>query len=166
MGGVVFRGKRALKSRERRYLRRHCFILLGCQLAMLGSYAVFLAWAIASEDIGLRYLSAILLLPLLIIGRHLQRYLRPIYRDLRDNRVESLIGRVGSLVLTTELIPLDLGERTYYVPSRLFDAKKLDQPILIEYLPACGHIISIDGKANFPSLPLWLKLQLTVQRGP
>lgn len=157
-GGTIIKASRVLKPAERRYLWRRWAVFRGGQAAIGAGLLAFLAWAVVSEDNGLRFLFAILAGPALLGIKYLHEFAGVYGKDLKDDRVQSVVGAVGSLDLTAALVPLYLGERVYYIQADLLARKRQGQPIMVEFLKHTGLAVAIDGKSNLMTLKRWMEL--------
>lgn len=118
----------------------------------------FLAWAVASEDDGLRFLFVLLAVPTLLGIRYLHGLASTYGLDLKANRVQSVVGAVGSLELNADPVPLHLGEHTFYIQAHLLAGKRQGDPIMVEYLTHTSLAVAIDGKSNLTTLGRWMGL--------
>ena len=158
-GGTIIKASRGLRGAERRYLWRRWAAYRGAQAAIGAAVLAFLAWAVLSEDDGLRFLFALLAGPALLGIKHFHHAAGVYAGDLRDNRVESVVGAVGSLDVSPGLVPLYLGERVFYIQSELLTRKRQGEPIMVEFLRHTGLAVAIDGASNLMSLRRWFELE-------
>ena len=147
-GGTLIHGSRRLKRHERAYLLKPVALAVGAVVALGGGEILLLAWSWWQRDSGAGYLCALLLVPILGGVSTIWRRSRPYRDDLAANRVESVVGRVGALAMAPEILPLRLGDRTFEVHGALLAGKKVDEPIMVEYLPHTGLAVAVDGKSN------------------
>lgn len=157
-GGTIIKASRALRAPERRYLMRRWAAFTGGQATLAVSLLAFLAWAVVSEDDGLRFLFALLAGPALLGIKYLHGFSAVYGQDLKDDRVQSVVGAVGSLDVTAPLVPLHLGERTYYIQAELLARKRQGEPIMVEFLKHTGLAVAIDGKSNLMTFKRWMEL--------
>ncbi|MBM3269407.1 MAG: hypothetical protein FJZ01_17325 [Candidatus Sericytochromatia bacterium] len=157
-GGTIFKGSRALKTRERLYLLRRVVMCRGGQILAIAVVAGLGTWSYLAEDGGLGFIAAILAIPAFLGSFYLQRTLAPYARDLWDNKVESIIGAIGGLDLSPGLVKLHLGEDVYYVQAELLRRKRDGEPIMVEFLRHSHLAVAIDGQSNLMSWRRWVEL--------
>ena len=148
MSGTIIHGSRKLKRHERLFLLKHVGLAAAGILALLVLVAALGVWAVTQDDPGGRYLLVLLTPPALLAIRWLWRWATPYRRDLFDNKVESVIGRIGALDLQPGIVPVHLGERIFDVQTALLARKRVDEPILVEFISHSGLAVAIDGKPN------------------
>ena len=164
-GGTIIKASRVLRAAERHYLWRRWAVFRGGQLAIAVSLLAFLAWAVLSEDNGLRFLFALLAGPGLLTIKFLNGPGSTYGRDIKEDRVQRVVGAVGTLDVSPGLVPLYLGEQIFYIQAELLARKRRGEPIMVEFLKHTGLAVSIDGKPNLMSLKRWMELGGGLQVG-
>ncbi|MBU6428468.1 MAG: hypothetical protein KGR26_05635 [Cyanobacteria bacterium REEB65] len=148
MSGKLIHASRKLKPLERNFLLKRVGLAAAGLAGLMVPLGGLLTWAILAKDAGSSYLFVLLLIPALVVGRRLWRWSTPYRRDLFANRVESVIGRVGEFGKGRGIIPIYIGDQVFGVRSDLLETKKVDQPILIEFIRNCSLAVAIDGQSN------------------
>jgi hypothetical protein len=156
--GSVLRSLRKLKAAEQRFLFRRLLAMRGIQASLMLGWFSFLAWGIRADDIGIKFITAVLFLPAFWGARKFGKIVSPLASDLKANRVESIVGKVGALGHTAGLMPIRLGEKTFMIPSELLNAKKVEETIVIDFLPESVEAIAVDDKPVFFPMTQWLSL--------
>jgi hypothetical protein len=130
----------------------------GGQAAVLAPFCGFVWWAVASDDIGLRFMAAVLGVPAAAATLWLAKAASPFGRDLLENKVETIIGAIGGLDLTRGLVLLHMGPDVYFVQSELLRRKREGEPIMVEILRHTHLAVTIDGRSNLMSFRRWVEL--------